>query len=318
MTTFFFYQMLKVAIASFSYSESEILKDISFQLKRGHHLAVLGESGCGKSTLLHIIYGLLHLENGTLYWDDKKLLGPKYNLIPGEPFMKLVAQEFNVMPFISVADNIATHLSRQDMESDRARVNELLDVVDLKTFKDTQVKLLSGGQKQRVALAKALAKQPEILLLDEPFSNIDTFRKNKLRRNLFAYLKQKNISSITATHDSEEALAFSDRILMLKKGKLESFGTPEEVYRKASTPYQAGFFGEVTHLPAGLFSSEAEILLPHQLKVSEKKTKFQVTVERSYFKGSCYLILANWNGQNVFFQHGNSLDKESNVYLQKA
>jgi iron(III) transport system ATP-binding protein len=313
--------MLKVTIDSFSYSEKEILKNISFSLKKGQHLALLGESGCGKSTLLHLIYGLLDLKQGQIFWNKKKLLGPKHNLIPGEPFIKLVAQELNIMPFITVSENISSHLTRLDQEKDDQRIVELLKVVDLQDFANTMVKHLSGGQKQRVALAKALANKPELLLLDEPFSNIDTFRKNKLRRNLFSYLKENNISCIMATHDSEEALAYADIILMLKNGTPESFGTPEEVFHNVDTLYQAGFFGEVNMLPSNLFNSEGSskehILFPHQLKLSKVKTNLQVIVKKSYFRGSHYLIKANWKDQDVFFEHPEKIKKESIVELVK-
>src|SRR5690606_30266342 len=117
--------------------------------------------------------------------------------------------------------------------------------------------------------------EPEILLLDEPFSNIDVFRKNKLQRKIFNYLKEKNISCITATHDSEEALAFSDKILMLKNGTEELFGTPEFIYKNVSTEYQAGFFGEANLLSKSLFTSEKIIVFPHQLEVSKEKTKLK-------------------------------------------
>ena len=248
--------MLKVTINEFSYPntpEVSVLKDIVFSLKEGEHLAVLGESGCGKSTLLHLIYGLLHLENGLLFWKEKQLLGPQHNLVPGELAMKLVAQEFNVMPFISVAENIATHLKRNNKEQDAARVDELLEVVALQEYKNTKVKNLSGGQKQRVALAKALANTPEVIFLDEPFSNIDTFRKNKLRRNLYGYLKDNNITCVTATHDSDEALGFADTILMLRAGNKEMMGSPQEIISNLKTPYQAGFFGSGSVIDTAIF-----------------------------------------------------------------
>lgn len=311
--------MLQVTITSFAYSENEILKNIEFNLQPGEHLAVLGESGGGKSTLLHLIYGLLHLEHGKILWNDQLLLGPSRNLIPGEPFMKLVTQEFNVMPFTSVAENIAAHLSRREQQQDDLRIVELLEVVDLQKEANTLVKNLSGGQKQRVALAKALANKPELLLLDEPFSNIDTFRKNKLRRDLFDYLKQNNISCITATHDSEEALAYSDKVLMLKQGKIELFGTPNKVFAEANSHYRAGFFGEVTALPSKLFSpeipSEEIIFLPHELMVSEATTNLKVLVKKSYFRGSHFLIQADWNGQDVFFNHSEKLLEKSTTNL---
>ena len=312
--------MLKVNIDSFAYSEKEILKSISFSAKRGEHLVLLGESGCGKSTLLHLIYGLLHLEYGVIHWNEKLLMGPTNNLVPGEPFIKLVAQEFNVMPFTTVSENVATYLSRQDLKSDAARVAELLKVVDLEDVSETMVNHLSGGQKQRVTLAKALAKEPELLLLDEPFSHIDGFLKNKLRRGLYAYLKQKNIACITATHDSDEALAYADEIIMLKNGTVEMSGSPEYIYRNVSTVYQAGFFGEVNELPASLFtqtnSSETLILFPHQLEVTNKMTKLQVEVKKSYFKGSFYLIKSNWNAESVFFTHASSIKNGKIIQLQ--
>lgn len=316
--------MLSVAVTSFAYQDKEILSDINFQLKNGEHLAILGESGSGKSTLLHIIYGLLHLERGQLFWKDEPLLGPNHRLIPGEPFIKLVSQEFTGMPFTSVEDNIATHLSRLDPEEDAARILQLLEVVDLVPFRKTIVKNLSGGQKQRVALAKALAKEPELLLLDEPFSNIDSFRKNRLRRNLFAYLKENEIACITATHDSEEALSFADLVLILKGGSTASYGAPEEIYNSLTSAYQAGFFGEVSVLPIQLMSSEENgasrdeiVVLPHQLEVVSSPTQLKVRVKNSYFKGSHYLIQSHMESRDVFFNHSSGLDKDQIVYLQR-
>ena len=314
--------MLKVEIDCFSYSENPILKNISFTLPPGEHLSILGESGCGKSTLLHLVYGLLHLEHGSISFNDKKLLGPSKTLIPGEPFMKLVAQEFNIMPFTTVAENLGSHLSGLEEEKDAQRITELLEVVEMDSFKNTLVKNLSGGQKQRVALAKALANMPQILLLDEPFSNIDAFRKNILQRKIFGYLKEKNISCITATHDSDEALAYSDHILMLKNGTEEMFGSPEFIYKNVSTEYQAGFFGEANFLPESVFANELtsknSIFFPYQLKVSTIKTRFKVIVKNCYFKGNYYLIQSLWNREIVFFHHKELLEINSAIYLKRS
>ncbi|MGB3344738.1 MAG: ABC transporter ATP-binding protein [Aequorivita sp.] len=312
--------MLKVEIDSFSYGDKSVLKDIAFTLKPGEHLSILGESGCGKSTLLHLIYGLLHLEKGKISFNEIKLLGPTHTLIPGEPFMKLVAQEFNIMPFSTVGENMYSHLSGFDQEKDQERIAQLLETVELEAFKDTLVKNLSGGQKQRVALAKALAKEPEILLLDEPFSNIDIFRKNKLSRKIFGYLKSNSISCITATHDSEEALSYSDQILMLKDGKIEMYGSPENVFQNVSTPYQAGFFGEVNTLPENLFNDEKtsklKIVFPRQLKISKERTKLEVRVKNSYFKGNHYLIESFYGEQLLFFEHPKKINENTLVWLK--
>ena len=286
--------MLNVSIQSFAYQEAIILKEIDFQLDKGSQLVVLGESGCGKSTLLHLVYGLLDLDHGTMTWDDTKILGPKFTLVPGMPFMKLVAQEYNVMPYTTVAENVAEFLSRRDLSADRARVMELLEVVDLVAFADIKVKVLSGGQKQRVALAKALANEPELLLLDEPFSHIDTFRKNALRRNLYAYLRAKNISCITATHDPSEALSFADDILMLhKNGTVQAYGSPQKIYSAKNSLYQSGFFDEVSLINETPY-------YPHELEVTSGEG-FEVIVKGSYFKGSHYLIHAINKDESVYF-----------------
>ncbi|HPF09924.1 MAG TPA: ATP-binding cassette domain-containing protein [Flavobacteriaceae bacterium] len=307
--------MLRVRIDSFSYTDAKILQNIHFQLNKGEHLAVLGESGCGKSTLLHLIYGLLDLTEGTLFWENRQLLGPKHNLVPGEDFMKLVAQEFNIMPYTTVAENIATYLPRLNTKKDKERIEELLDVVDLNAFAHIKVKDLSGGQKQRVALAKALAKEPELLLLDEPFSHIDTFRKNKLRRTLYKYLKERNIACITATHDAEEALAFSDLMLILNQGKIEKLGRPAAVFSHLETQYQASFFGDVSFIPSGVIDAKTHYLLPHQLKITEIATPLNVTVVRSYFKGSHYLIEATLGSHPVFFNHSKALSSGYSYFL---
>ena len=315
--------MLKVTIKDFSYPNTPevlILKDIVFSLKEGEHLAVLGESGCGKSTLLHLIYGLLHLENGLLFWKKKQLLGPQHNLVPGELAMKLVAQEFNVMPFISVAENIATHLKRNNKEQDAARVDELLEVVALQEYKNTKVKNLSGGQKQRVALAKALANTPEVIFLDEPFSNIDTFRKNKLRRNLYGYLKDNNITCVTATHDSDEALGFADTILMLRAGNKEMMGSPQEIISNLKTPYQAGFFGSGSVIDTAIFKGVKKealrTVLPHELKISKTPTPVFGVVLKQYFKGHYYEVQVQTPEGVLFLNHPTLLEEKTKVYLE--
>lgn len=307
--------MLKVAISSFRYSDQEILNNVQFDLDKGAHMSVLGESGCGKSTLLHIIYGLLDLNEGNISWNDQALLGPKYNIVPGEDFIKLVAQEFNVMPFTTVAENIATYLPRVDLKADAMRVEELLAVVEMEDYSSVKVKDLSGGQKQRVALAKALAKEPQLLLLDEPFSNIDTFRKNKLRRNLFSYLKLNQITCITATHDAEEALSFSDQILMLKKGTIDLMGPPEIIFNSLQTEYQASFFGDSTTIPKGIFSKNEILVLPHQLVLTERETLCRVQIVKSFFKGSYYLIWGKFKNKDIFFNNSSPLTKGHSCHL---
>jgi ABC-type Fe3+/spermidine/putrescine transport system ATPase subunit len=313
--------MLKIKNISFAYTQKEVIKNISFSLEKGSYLAILGESGCGKSTLLEIIYGLLHIEKGSIYYNDEKLLGPKFKLIPGEDFMKYLPQDFDLMPYTTVEENIGKHISSLDPNKNN-RIKELLEVVDMVSYKNTKVKNLSGGQKQRVAIAKVIAKEPEILLLDEPFSHIDNFRKNKLRRSLFSYLKSKNITCIVATHDSTDALSFANEIIILKNGKIIEKGTPFKVYNNPKNAYVGSFFDEVNAIPQFKLNSETtskkhQLLYPNSLKIANN-TPIKVKVLKAYFKGSYYLIEADLKGTPVFFEHNFPLESGLEVCLKKV
>ena len=170
--------MLQVNHITFEYSKKKtVLENFNFSLKKGAHLCIMGESGCGKSTLLKAIYGLLDLKKGEIFWNETQILGPKHHLVPGFDNFKYVAQDFDLMPYISVSENIKKFLSRFYPEESEKRTQELLEVIEMKAFENTKVKNLSGGQKQRVAIARALAKEPELLLLDEPFGQIDNLKK---------------------------------------------------------------------------------------------------------------------------------------------
>lgn len=299
--------MLQVNDIHFSYNKTAVLKDISFQAKAGEYIAVIGESGSGKSTLLKVLRGEYDLNKGHVFWKEEEILGPKYNLVVGYDFMKYVAQEFELMPFISVAENIGKHLSNFFKEEKKERIAELLEVVELTAFANTKVKLLSGGQKQRVALARALAKAPEVILLDEPFSHIDNFKKQSLRRNVFRYLKEKNITCIVATHDKEDVLGFADKMIVLNNNKVEAKSTPDYLYKNPKTPLIASFFGEFNTI-------NKTIIYAHQLQVVEQ-SDLKVTVIRSYFKGNYYLIEADLDGDTIFFESKDEIKLLSEVFL---
>lgn len=300
--------MLYVNKLSFSYSKNLVLSNISFRVKAGEHLSIIGESGSGKSTLLKLLYGEYDLDEGSILWNDQPILGPKYNLVVGYDFMKYVAQEFDLMPFTTVAENIGKFLSNFYPESKQERIAELLEVVELSDFAQTKVKLLSGGQKQRVALARALAKQPEILLLDEPFSHIDNFKKQSLRRKIFGYLKSKNIACVVATHHKADVLGYADTMLVLDQCKMLAYATPEQLYRQPEHPLIASFFEEYTVLDTG------QIIYANQFEVVEH-SDYKVIVKQSYFKGKYFLIEGLLDDKLVFFEHTKALDIGSSVFL---
>lgn len=314
--------MLLLKNISFSYLEEKtVINNLSLVVEKGQHVALLGESGCGKSTLLKLIYGLQDLDQGEIHWNNKQVLGPAYHLVPGIDEMRYLAQDFDLMPFTSVKENIGKYLSNFYMEEKEHRIKELLTLVDLDEYADVKVKHLSGGQQQRVAIARVLALEPEILLLDEPFSHIDYSRRSLLRRNLFAYLKEKGITCIVATHDSIDALSFADETIVLKDGELVDMGETKDVYEFPLNKYVASLFGEVNELYISDFTTsfeEDELLLiyPHQLMLSKQKGQIEVEVLESYFKGDGYMIKTFFNEDRVvFFDHPFDIEKGTKIKL---
>jgi ABC-type sulfate/molybdate transport systems ATPase subunit len=305
--------MLSVQNLSFSYLENKTLNDISFSLEKGKVLSIIGESGCGKSTLLKLIYGLYDLDEGSVFWGENEILGPKFNLIPGMEFIKYLAQDFDLMPFITVAENVGKYLSNFYPEEKKARIKELLEIVEMSDYANVKAKFLSGGQMQRVAIARVLALEPEMLLLDEPFSHIDNFRKNTLRRKLFAYLKEKNITTLVATHDSMDVLSFADEVIVMKNGQIVESGQPNYIYNNPKDFYVASLFGDVNQIQ---IDGKIMLLFPHQLKVVDS-SDLKVTVKNNFFKGSHYLVESEFDNQIVFFENEKEIPLGSIVFLKK-
>ena len=311
--------MLQVQNISFSYDSKKVIKQMNFTIQKGQNIAIIGESGCGKSTLLKLIYGLYDLNEGQIFWNETEVLGTKFNLVPGMSFMKYLSQDFDLMPYITVAENVGKYLSNVNIDKKQQRIQELLEIVEMSNFANVKAKYLSGGQQQRVALARVLALEPEVLLLDEPFSQIDNFRKNALRRNLFAYLKSRGITCIVATHDSTDFLSFADETIVLQDGEVIAKANSLALYNNPSNKYIASLFGEVNEFKKAQFSEiedddETLLLYPHQLKISDNGA-LKAVVKQSYFKGSHYLIKAVANRNVIFFDHISELEVNVEVSL---
>ncbi|KUJ63793.1 ABC transporter ATP-binding protein [Flavobacteriaceae bacterium CRH] len=311
--------MLDIKNISFSYTENPVIKNVSFTINKGENIAIIGESGCGKSTLLKLMYGLYDLNEGQISYNEKLILGPKYNLIPGMPFMKYLAQDFDLSLFETVAENVGKFLSNGFANMKKLRVQELLEMVEMEQFSHVKTKYLSGGQMQRVALVRVLALEPEVILLDEPFSQIDAFRKNALRRNLFKYLKQKGITCIIATHDSTDALSFADEVIVMRNGEIIVKGDPTKIYEDPETKYVASLFGEVNEVATHLLvpyedETHKTLVYPHQFKMVAE-SNLPVKIRRTYFRGNHYLIESVYKRQLIFFESEIDLPLEENVFL---
>ncbi|WP_411894033.1 ABC transporter ATP-binding protein [Winogradskyella sp. A2] len=300
--------MLQVKNVSFAYTKTKVLAKISFDVLKGETLAVIGESGSGKSTLLKLIYGEYDIKEGEVWWNNKQILGPAFNLVVGYDFIKYVTQEFDLMPYTTVEENIGKYLSRFYPKQRQKRTDELLKVVELDAFAKTKVKNLSGGQKQRVALARALAKEPEILLLDEPFSHIDNFKKQSLRRSIFSYLREKGISCVVATHDKNDVLGFAHKMMVLHNKEIIIKDTPQKIYNNPKLPLVASFFEEFSVV-------DDKIYYAHQLKIVEQ-SNFKAIVTTSYFNGKDWLIEAKYKSESIFITHLTSLKTGGTIYFE--
>ncbi len=312
--------MLEVQSLTFAYETTPILEEIGFELKEGELVALMGESGCGKSTLLKLLYGELPFENGEIRWKDHPIKGPAYQLLPGGPFVKYLAQDFDLMPFISVEENVRKFLSLNDPEHADARTEELLDVMELAPFRDRHVRYLSGGQQQRVALARVLANPPELLLLDEPFSHIDHFRRNALRRKLFRYLRKNRVTVLYATHDYHDVLPFADRVMVLQKGEILDFRETHALYEQPGRLYTATLLGEANLIPIEILKSYASttrriIVYAHELKMSSK-SGLKVWVKETYYMGAYYRVCGETeNEMDIYFNADTPPETGSEVFL---
>lgn len=236
------------------------IRDISLSVREGEILCLLGPSGCGKTTILRAIAGFEPVRSGEIFLSGRRVSSSSETIPTEERHVGMVFQEYALFPHLRAADNIAfglSHLSRSERES---RVQEMLQLTGLQGFERRYPHELSGGQQQRVALARALAQNPVLLLMDEPFSNLDPDMAGRMRQDLHTLLRRMKTTTILVTHDHDEAFAMADRIAVLNQGMLEQIDSPELIYHLPSTPFVADFVGQADfitgHIQQGMVHTE--------------------------------------------------------------
>lgn len=221
------------------------VKGVSLQVGQGELLALVGESGSGKTTLLRLIAGFEVPEQGQIYLNGTCIYGKKAFLKPEQRKIGMVFQDYALFPHLTVYQNIVFGLGRFTKAEKQQQARQVLELVGLEPYQQRYPHELSGGQQQRTALARALAPQPDLILLDEPFSNLDGVLKEQVRRDMREIIKSSGTTAIFVTHDTKDALATADRIAILREGRLEQTGSPRALYETPGTPYVATFFGQV-------------------------------------------------------------------------
>ncbi len=230
-----------------SFGSSQVLKEFNEVFRDGEFVTLLGPSGCGKTTMLRMIAGFEIPTTGEIWIDDKLVSGGKTFLPPEKRDIGMVFQSYAVWPHMNVFDNVAyplqiKHVKREEI---RTRVDKILETVHLTRYADRLPNQLSGGQQQRIALARALVAEPNLLLLDEPLSNLDAKLRESMRFEIKDITKSLGISVVYVTHDQTEAMAMSDRIFLINNGIVQQSGTPDEIYNHPANQFVADFLGKV-------------------------------------------------------------------------
>ncbi|MEK6711447.1 MAG: ABC transporter ATP-binding protein [Nitrospinota bacterium] len=228
-----------------NFGEVRAVRDFSLEVESGESMVFLGPSGCGKTTTLRMIAGFIQPDGGEIRMDGELVASVQFSVPPDKRSFAMVFQNYAVWPHMTVAENLAFGLSLRKLAKAeiQERVRRALGLVQMSTLGERLPTALSGGQQQRVALARALVLEPKILLLDEPLSNLDATLREEMRFEIKHLQRRLNITSIYVTHDQEEAMVVGDRIVVMREGKEEQVGTPEEIYRRSATEFVANFVG---------------------------------------------------------------------------
>lgn len=266
-----------------SFGNVTVLQEFNQKFEDGEFITLLGPSGCGKTTMLRLIAGFEKPSSGEIYIGDKLVSSEKEFLPPEKRGIGMVFQSYAVWPHMNVFDNIAYPLKIQKINKNEIeeRVKQVLKIVHLEQYKDRFPSELSGGQQQRVALGRALVAQPEILLLDEPLSNLDAKLREEMRYEIKEITKKLKITVIYVTHDQIEAMTMSDRIVLINKGEVQQVAPPQEIYSKPKNMFVANFVGKVDFITGKVEGSK--ILLDN--------SNNQILSNTSSFKGKVVVAI---------------------------
>ncbi|MFB6220332.1 MAG: ABC transporter ATP-binding protein [Halolamina sp.] len=240
------------------FGEETAVAGVDLDVREGELLTLLGPSGCGKTTTLRTIAGLEEPTEGTVSVAGETVAGDGVTVPPEQRDVGMVFQEFALFPHLTVAENIAFGLDDPDSAAADERVAELLNLVGMAEYGDRSPGDLSGGQRQRVALARSLAPEPDVLLLDEPFSNLDVRLRVKMREEVARILDEAGVTAVSVTHDQEEALSISDRVAVMHDGRVEQVGTPADLFEHPKSRFVASFLGQASFLPGQVGETTVE------------------------------------------------------------
>jgi ABC-type Fe3+/spermidine/putrescine transport system ATPase subunit len=313
-------------------AQSSGVKKINLKITPGQITAIIGESGSGKSTLLRLLYGLLSPDNGEVNFKGDRIWGPEEKLIPGHDAMKMVTQQTDDLNlFAKVWDNVAIMLPSTDLKARQQKTEAMLSQLKMTSLADKKVSELSGGEKQRVAIARALITNPQVLLLDEPFNQVDTSFREGLQHDIRRIVKETGLTVIIVSHDPAEVLSMADELIVLKDGEILESGNPKTLYQNPKNLYTAQLLTNCTVLTSsearicGLKTkSDHVVIYPEWIETVKTWTNNNWEVKQVLFKG-CYedLILEHkgvtirvLNDQFGKYTEGTKINLKLNKWLE--
>ena len=262
--------------------DSPVLNGISLDIPIGTIVGIVGPSGGGKSTLLKIIAGLLDADGGDVFWNNKRIIGPSEQLIPGHPDIRLVNQDFGLDVYHTTIENITGQMHYLTSETIRSFSEELLELVELEHVRNQKAIHLSGGEQQRLSIARCLAREPEVILLDEPFAHLDAHLKVRIGNYLKVLSSVRGTTCILVSHEGQDVLQWCSEIHFIHEGELKRSATPVDFYFRPTSFYEALFFGEINELT----TNEGKLLFrPTEYVVSTKGSGISITFVSSEFAG---------------------------------
>ena len=291
------------------YSRSyPIIKDLTFSVKKGELISFLGESGSGKTTFLKCLAGLESINGGSISLNSTFLNNDNTFVKPQKRKIGFVFQDYPLFPHLNILDNITFNLERKY----KSKLDYILKLTGLQFLVERFPHEISGGEQQRACIARALIREPELLLLDEPFSNLDSTIKESMKEEIFKIVKETKTTTILVTHDINDALNISDRILIFKAGILQQYDDPVTMYCEPVNCYCAEVLGDMNKL---FHKNETYYIRPEKVNISIKKSKYKVQVEKCFFQGKEYRVKGRINNEIWHFFSSKHIKENSNIYV---
>jgi len=295
-------------LVKFFDSEYPIIKDLSFSVKKGQLISFLGESGSGKTTFLKCIAGLEKINSGSISLNSKYLNNTDVFVKPQSRKIGFVFQDYPLFPHLNLEANITFNLEKKY----HSKLEYILKLTGLKFLVDRYPHELSGGEQQRACIARALIREPELLLLDEPFSNLDSAIKESMKEEIYRIVKETNTTTILVTHDINDAMNISDKILIFKAGVLQQYDNPVKMYCEPANCYCAEILGDMNKL---FIDKETYYVRPEKIKLVNKKSNYKVFVEKCFFQGKEYRIKGRLEKETWHFFSKKPLTEQKDVYV---